>query len=65
MILCVFFNYHIICPFSAAQIRFPAKQERNFILKYLFHAHVYPLFMFYSHTHNCFIAVVSRSDKET
>ncbi|ECD9890690.1 hypothetical protein FOU71_20995 [Salmonella enterica] len=22
MILCVFFDYHIICPFSAAQIRF-------------------------------------------
>ncbi|EDX8472287.1 hypothetical protein C8645_002269 [Salmonella enterica subsp. enterica serovar Norwich] len=24
MILCVFFYYHIICVFSAAQIRFPA-----------------------------------------
>ncbi|EAB3882942.1 hypothetical protein D2B17_25485 [Salmonella enterica] len=24
MILCVLLNYHISCPFSAAQIRFPA-----------------------------------------
>ncbi|EAA1587723.1 hypothetical protein FVA45_23090 [Escherichia coli] len=27
MILCVLLNYHIICVFSAAQIRFPAKPE--------------------------------------
>lgn len=27
MILCVFLNYHIICVFSAAQIRFPANTE--------------------------------------
>lgn len=27
MILCIFLNYHIICVFSAAQIRFPAKSE--------------------------------------
>ncbi|QTA24357.1 hypothetical protein FYK18_26440 (plasmid) [Escherichia albertii] len=24
VILCVFLNYHITCPFPAAQIRFPA-----------------------------------------
>ncbi|EBB6640460.1 hypothetical protein CPK18_22775 [Salmonella enterica] len=24
MILCVLLNYHIVCPFPAAQIRFPA-----------------------------------------
>lgn len=29
MILCVFLNYHIICVFSAAQIRFPAKHGDN------------------------------------
>ncbi|EFN8327934.1 hypothetical protein EB607_23270 [Escherichia coli] len=27
MILCVFFDYHIICPFSAAQIRFLVVQD--------------------------------------
>ncbi|EDV0147788.1 hypothetical protein XL31_002791 [Salmonella enterica subsp. enterica] len=27
MILCIFLNYHIICVFSAAQIRFPAVQD--------------------------------------
>ncbi|EDV5646791.1 hypothetical protein ZN41_001130 [Salmonella enterica subsp. enterica] len=27
MILCMFLNYHIICPFPAAQIRFPAVQD--------------------------------------
>ncbi|EAV7565563.1 hypothetical protein FC224_21720 [Salmonella enterica] len=27
MILCTPLNYHISCPFSAAQIRFPAKPE--------------------------------------
>ncbi|EFJ86745.1 hypothetical protein HMPREF9536_02942 [Escherichia coli MS 84-1] len=28
MILYIFLNYHIICVFSAAQIRFPAKSDR-------------------------------------
>ncbi|ECB2277036.1 hypothetical protein EVI07_19465 [Salmonella enterica subsp. enterica serovar Enteritidis] len=27
MILCVLFNCHIICPFPAAQIRFPAETD--------------------------------------
>ncbi|EFC1586409.1 hypothetical protein FA846_24750 [Escherichia coli] len=27
MILCELFNYHIACPFHAAQIRFPAVQD--------------------------------------
>lgn len=27
MILCVLLNYHIICPFPAVQIRFPAVQD--------------------------------------
>ncbi|EFX9770688.1 hypothetical protein D4657_21745 [Shigella sonnei] len=27
MILCVFFDYNIICPSPAAQIRFPAVQD--------------------------------------
>ncbi|EGW3231566.1 hypothetical protein CJG14_21880 [Salmonella enterica] len=27
MILCVLLNYHIVCPFPAAQIRFPAVQD--------------------------------------
>ncbi|EIH05580.1 hypothetical protein EC50588_A0073 [Escherichia coli 5.0588] len=30
MILCVLLNYHISCPFSAAQIRFPAVQDLPF-----------------------------------
>ncbi|OKU81085.1 hypothetical protein AWP48_04375 [Escherichia coli] len=28
MILCKLLNYHIICPFPAVQIRFPAKSDR-------------------------------------
>ncbi|EAP1307831.1 hypothetical protein D5578_21000 [Salmonella enterica] len=27
MILCILLNYHIVCPFPAAQIRFPAVQD--------------------------------------
>lgn len=27
MILCELLNYHIVCPFPAVQIRFPAKSE--------------------------------------
>ncbi len=29
MILCKLLNYHIICPFPAVQIRFPAKPEND------------------------------------
>ncbi|EIH42180.1 hypothetical protein EC970259_A0151 [Escherichia coli 99.0741] len=31
MILCIFLNYHIICVFSAAQIRFPAEVDPDLI----------------------------------
>ncbi|EAV5735796.1 hypothetical protein EDJ66_22675 [Salmonella enterica] len=32
MILCVLLNYHILCPFPAAQIRFPAVTDLPFPL---------------------------------
>ncbi|EFI3754650.1 hypothetical protein HLP28_003595 [Shigella sonnei] len=31
MILCVLLNYHISCPFPAAQIRFPAEVDTDLI----------------------------------
>nr|QBQ68514.1 hypothetical protein [Klebsiella pneumoniae] len=31
MILCVLLNYHILCPFPAVQIRFPAEVDPDLI----------------------------------